>query len=191
MLSLTDFSNVDQFSEHFHFFLFYMISLLDVDYRVRVVFWHDLVFEIQKYYVIVINSFQIWCIFNNLTFWSVTPKNLENWVINKMHKFTLNKQEKIKMTIIQKYLFDIKFYHINHLYNLNVFDHSCLLKVLRKDKRMFSIIKITRLSIIKKIFQLIIQSNVFTINDVNFDIACKIAEIEFLRLNEITYISTD
>jgi hypothetical protein len=189
--SLTDFSDIDQFTEFNHFFVFYMISLFDVDYRVRIALWHDLVLEIQKYYVIVIDSFQIWCMFNNQTSWSATLKNLEKWAINRMHEFTLSKQKKNKMTIIQEYLSDIRSYHIDHLYELNVFDHSRLQEVLRERKRMFSITKATRLLIIKNILQSITHLVVFTINDLNFDTACKIAWIEFLRLDEITYISTN
>jgi hypothetical protein len=175
MFSLTDSLDINQLLEFHHSLVFHIISLLDDDYRIKVVLWHELAFETQKYYEIVIDFFRIWCIFNNQTSWSTTLKNLKKWVVNKMYESTLSKQHKIKMIIIQKYLFDIKSYHVDYLHNLNVFDHSQLQKVLKEKKRMFSIIKITRLSVIKNILQLIIQFLVIIINDINFDIACKIA----------------
>jgi hypothetical protein len=91
-----------------------------------------------------------------------------------MHESTLTKQEKIKMITIQNYLFDIKSYHVNHLYNLNVFDHSRLQKMLREKKKMFFVTKATRLLIIKNILQLITQNLISFIDNINFDIAFKI-----------------
>jgi hypothetical protein len=127
--------------------------------------------------------------FNDETSWSATLKNLKKWAVNRMYESTLTKQEKIKMITIQNYLFDIRLYHVDHLYNLNVFDHSRLQKMLREEKRMFLVIKATRLLIIKNILQQITQNFISFIDNINFDIAFKIAWAKFLCLSEIIYIS--
>jgi hypothetical protein len=108
-----------------------------------------------------------------------------------MYESTLNKQGKIKIAIIQSYLSGIRSYHIDHLYDLDVFDHPRLQKILREEKRMFSTIKANRLSITKNILQLITQYSISTIDDVNFDTTFKIAWAEFLRLDEIIYTAFD
>jgi hypothetical protein len=168
-----------------------MASLPNDDYRVKVALWHGLALETQKYYVTTIEFFQIWCIFNNQTSWSVTLQNLEKWAVNRMYGSTLNKQGKIKIAIIQSYLSGIRSYHIDHLYDLDVFDHPRLQKILRGGKRMFSTIKANRLPITKNILQLITQYPIFIIDDVNFDTTFKIAWAGFLRLDEITYTTSD
>jgi hypothetical protein len=131
------------------------VTVFNDDYRVKVVLWHDLAFETQKYYVTTIEFFQIWCIFNNQTSWSVILQNLEKWAINRIYESTLNKQKKIKIAIIQSYLSEIKSYYIDHLYDLDVFNHFRLQKIMREEKRMFSTIKANRFSITKNILQLI------------------------------------
>jgi hypothetical protein len=183
VFSLTESLDLDQS------LVFYMIVLLDDDYWVKVAFWHELISKIQKYYETVIDFFQIWCMFNDETSWSAILKNLKKWAVNRMHESTLTKQEKNKMITIQSYLFDIRSYHVDYLYNLNVFDHSRLQKMLRKEKRMFLVTKATRLLIIKNILQLITQNFISFIDNINFDIAFKIAWARFLRLSEIIYIS--
>jgi hypothetical protein len=189
VLSLTDSSDISQFFKFDHSFVFYMIFLLDDDYRVKIVLWHDLAHETQKYYEIAIDFFQIWCMFNNQTFWSITLKNVEKWVVNKMYDSTLNKQEKIKIVTIQSYLSDIRSYHVDHLFDLNVFDHSRLQKMLREEKRMFLTIKITRLLITKDILQLITRDHLTNINEINLNVVFKIEWAKFLRLKEIIYIA--
>jgi hypothetical protein len=167
-----------------------MIFLLDDDYRVKFVLWHDLAFETRKYYEIAIDFFQIWCMLNNQSAWSTILKNLKKWVINRMYESTMKKQFKIKVFIIQSYLSGIRFYHVNHLYSMNALNHSRLQKILRRGKRLFSIIKACRLSITKSMMQVITDNHSFTTNEVNFDTAFKIAWAGFLRLSEITYSAT-
>jgi integrase len=56
---------------------------------------------------------------------------------------------------------------------------------------MFPTIKANRLPITKNILQLITQYPISTIDDVNFDTTFKIAWAGFLRLDEITYTTSD
>jgi hypothetical protein len=73
---------------------------------------------------------------------------------------------------------------------MNALNYSRLQKILKKNKRLFSIIKACRLSITKSMMQVITDNYSFTTNEVNFDTAFKIAWVQFLRLSEIIYSAT-
>jgi hypothetical protein len=113
----------------------------------------------------------------------------------------LSKQKKIKLDTVASYLAELRSRHVDHRLSLHVFENPRLRLMIKESKRIFSQAKRVRLLITKEMLTKIItltsfesRDDITTIasrNDVNVNIAFKVAWAEFLRLGEIIYTRID
>ena len=88
---------------------------------------------------------------------------------------------------MSSYLSSLKSYHIDRYFSLEAFDTSRIALIIKDGKKLFPKQKATRLPITKDILEKIIENKPVNVDELNIDIAFKVAWAGFLSLGEITY----
>ncbi len=85
----------------------------------------------------------------------------------------------------------LRSYHVDYHIPLKVFDAPWLAWIIKRDRMLFPSVKSTRFPITKDILEKITAQPTKSLEDLNIDIAFKIAWAGFLRLGEITYTASE
>lgn len=116
---------------------------------------------------------------------------LEEWAANRIFGSILPKQGQVKLDIVQSYLADLKSYHIDRRMSLQGFDSFRLALIIKRGKRLFPSKKCDRFPITKDILERITKEEPLTVDDLNTNIAFKVAWAGFMRMGKIRYMATE
>ena len=123
--------------------------------------------------------------------WPATKFLLEEWVAHRIFGSTLPKQGQVKPETMGTYLSTLKSYHIYRHLSLEAFDTPQIALIIKGGKRPSLKQKATRLTIKKHILERLTEQEPMDLDELNIDVAFKVAWAGFLRLGEIKYTSTD
>ncbi len=123
--------------------------------------------------------------------WPATKFLLEEWVAHRIFGSTLPKQGQVKPETMETYLSALKSYQIYRHLSLEAFDTPQIALIIKGGKRLFPKQKATRLTIKKHILERLTEQEPMDLDELNIDVAFKVAWAGFLSLGEIIYTSTD
>jgi hypothetical protein len=86
--------------------------------------WYEHALETRKMYIIAIDSCETFYLLIDMFSWLTFIDSLKKWVTNRIISEILSKQSKIKLNTVVSYLIDLRAYHVNW----DFFIEICLLR---------------------------------------------------------------